>query len=206
MKILIIALLFFSPNYYSPTCSIITPVANQSYTEGQGLVITAAAADRDGTISKVEFYVDNVVVKTVTTTPYQVSVQNVKAGIHNVKARATDNSGYVKTSTSVQIVFFPASGTSSASNVTRASIDSLKASIAALSSLVAANKTSISSQSSLISSNTSGINSINGNLNIIMGRVTKMEKGDSVIFQLAPGMTLTQYMDPITGIRYTQIK
>ena len=64
---------------------------------GDIVTIGATAADVDGTITQVEFFVDNVSVGVVSTSPYSVNWTAV-AGAHDFKAVATDNSGATKTS------------------------------------------------------------------------------------------------------------
>ena len=66
---------------------------------GDSIVISATASDSDGTISSVEFFVDDVSVGTDATSPYTVSYKTT-VGKHFIKAVATDNFGFpIKTLT-----------------------------------------------------------------------------------------------------------
>jgi hypothetical protein len=67
------------------------------------LTITATASDTDGSIQKVEFYIDNILISTKTSAPYTCT-WNTIAGNHVVKAVATDNRGLTSTKTKDMIV------------------------------------------------------------------------------------------------------
>jgi chitodextrinase len=64
---------------------------------GDMVAITASAADVDGTVAQVEFFVDNVSVGTDTNAPFSIN-WNAVVGKHTVKAIATDNKGLTGTS------------------------------------------------------------------------------------------------------------
>ncbi|MFI9530302.1 glycoside hydrolase family 48 protein [Micromonospora rosaria] len=53
--------------------------------------LTATAADEDGTISKVEFYRNGLLVNTDTTAPYAYTLEDLPAGNYTVQAKAYDN-------------------------------------------------------------------------------------------------------------------
>jgi hypothetical protein len=57
--------------------------------------ITATATDSDGSIAKVEFFGDGVLLKTVTTGAYNATWTNVPLGDRTILVRATDNDGGV---------------------------------------------------------------------------------------------------------------
>ena len=65
--------------------------------------ITATASDADGSVSKVDFYIDNKLVHTEKTAPYTYSFTPSGIGSFSVKAVATDNSGQATTSSSVTL-------------------------------------------------------------------------------------------------------
>ena len=67
------------------------------------LTISASASDTDGSIQKVEFYIDNVLIATKTSAPYTCT-WNTILGNHKVKAVATDNRGLTSTKTKDMIV------------------------------------------------------------------------------------------------------
>jgi len=66
--------------------------------------IEAIANDADGTITKVEFYYENNIVGTLTTSPYVFTWNNVPYGSYNLVARAYDNAGAVVSSNIVTVV------------------------------------------------------------------------------------------------------
>ncbi|MFU8849372.1 glycoside hydrolase family 48 protein [Micromonospora sp. SL1-18] len=55
--------------------------------------LTATASDPDGTISKVEFYRNGLLVNTDTTAPYAYTLDSLPAGSYTVQAKAYDNLG-----------------------------------------------------------------------------------------------------------------
>ena len=65
---------------------------------GDIVAISATASDVDGTVSQVEFFVDDASVGIVTTSPYTKNWTAV-VGSHTIKAIATDNQGLMTTST-----------------------------------------------------------------------------------------------------------
>ncbi len=60
------------------------------------VTITATASDTDGTIIKVEFYVDNILIATNSNAPYTATWKAI-TGSHTVKVIATDNRGLTST-------------------------------------------------------------------------------------------------------------
>jgi hypothetical protein len=86
-----------------PTVSITSPVSGSSAHVGDSITITATAADADGTIASVQFFVDDTVsLGVVTTAPYKVKYE-AAAGSHSLTAKATDNKGGKTTSDPVTI-------------------------------------------------------------------------------------------------------
>jgi len=75
----------------------ITLSAASTATAGDVVVLTATAADTDGTITQVEFFVDNVSIGVDVSSPYTYDWTAI-VGAHNFKAIATDNIGATKTS------------------------------------------------------------------------------------------------------------
>jgi chitodextrinase len=80
-----------------PTVSVTAPANNSNFYTGNLVNITATAADADGTISNVEFLVDNVVVGSDNSSPYAFA-WTATVGNHVITARATDNNGGQTTS------------------------------------------------------------------------------------------------------------
>lgn len=87
----------------APTVSITNPVANARFTAPASIKISAAATDKDGTISKVEFYNGSQLLETKYSAPYTFTRNNVKEGKYTLTAKATDNSGNAATSAGVSI-------------------------------------------------------------------------------------------------------
>jgi hypothetical protein len=92
-----------------PTVSLTAPANGQAFTFGQAITLTATASDTDGTIAKVEFMADGVVVGTITASPYTVSWTGAALGTHTLAARATDNRGAPTTSAAITIRVTPSS-------------------------------------------------------------------------------------------------
>jgi hypothetical protein len=102
-----------------PTVSITSPAANTIFTEGSNVTINAnAAADNDGTISKVEFYQGSTLLGQSTTAPYSFAWNSVAAGTYALTAKATDNSNAVRNSSAVNIAVNAAPTVSITSPVT----------------------------------------------------------------------------------------
>jgi len=87
-----------------PTVSITSPANNANFNAPASFTINATASDVDGSISKVEFYNGTTLLNSDATSPYAFAWTNVLAGTYSLTARATDNSGAVKTSSVVTVV------------------------------------------------------------------------------------------------------
>ncbi len=83
--------------------AVTSPTAGQTFQTGAAIPLAATASDSDGTVAKVEFLADGVVVATDTTAPYQGSWSGAAVGDHAVSARATDDRGLAATATPVAI-------------------------------------------------------------------------------------------------------
>ncbi|MGQ7947295.1 Ig-like domain-containing protein [Flavobacterium sp. WC2509] len=95
-----------------PTVAVTSPAVNASYVAPANVTITADAADADGSISKVEFFQGATKLGEALTAPYSFDWQNVALGSYAITAKATDNSGAVRTSTTVNITVTAALSTS----------------------------------------------------------------------------------------------
>jgi regulation of enolase protein 1 (concanavalin A-like superfamily) len=89
-----------SPNV-APTVSMTTDKG--SYTSPASVVMTAVAADSDGTVSKVDFYNGATLIGTASASPFGFTWNGVSAGSYAFKAVATDNSGATTTSAVVNV-------------------------------------------------------------------------------------------------------
>ncbi len=86
-----------------PTVAITTPTNNTVVTAPASITLTAAAADSDGSIAKVDFFQGATLIGTATGAPYSISWTNVAAGSYSLSAVATDNRGASTTSAAVAI-------------------------------------------------------------------------------------------------------
>ncbi len=87
----------------SPVVNIINPTNNDTQiVTGSSLLILATATDADGTIQKVEFFVDGKSVGIDTITPYSANYTAI-AGAHFITVVATDNQKTSTTSSTVNI-------------------------------------------------------------------------------------------------------
>jgi len=91
-----------SPNA-PPTVGLTSPQANASFAVLASISLAATAADSDGTIAKVEFLVNNVLVGTATSAPYAVTWAVTTAGTYTVTATAYDNLGAATLSAPVTV-------------------------------------------------------------------------------------------------------
>ncbi len=87
-----------------PQLQITQPTAGTQYAYNQTIPFQATASDVDGSVSQVDFYVNNVPVQTFTSAPYSFTVVPSGAGIYTLKAVATDDQGLTTTVTNVVTV------------------------------------------------------------------------------------------------------
>src|SRR5690606_21462190 len=79
------------PGNEAPSVSL--ALSATSVDVGSVVTLTANAADADGTVDKVDFYVAGTLVGTAATAPYTLDYTTTKSGSLAVFARATDNLG-----------------------------------------------------------------------------------------------------------------
>ena len=91
---------FTSAANQAPTVTVTAPTTTVA---GTLLTFTASASDVDGTVSQVEFFVNNVSVGVDATSPYSV-VWNSTSGTKVVTAKATDSNGAITTSATLTLV------------------------------------------------------------------------------------------------------
>ncbi|MEO8675375.1 MAG: Ig-like domain-containing protein, partial [Casimicrobiaceae bacterium] len=83
------------------------PTVSLTITPSTGLVapatttLSATASDPDGTIAKVEFYDNGVLINSDAVSPYSFVWTNIPAGSHNVSVQAYDNGGAVAATSKV---------------------------------------------------------------------------------------------------------
>ena len=81
-----------------PTTSLTDPANGASFTAPATVTMTATASDTDGTIASVTFYAGTTLIGSDTTSPYNVTWNNVAAGSYSLTAVARDNGGVTTTS------------------------------------------------------------------------------------------------------------
>lgn len=87
----------------SPSVSITAPVHQSTSTVGNDIVITAEAADTDGSITKVVFYEGTNELGEDTSFPYSYTWTDAAVGNYTLTAIATDDEGAMTTSSDVDI-------------------------------------------------------------------------------------------------------
>jgi plastocyanin len=91
------------PANVPPSVGISSPAANALFLYSPtNIAVQATASDSDGTVTSVEFLLDNVSKATLTAPPYNTSLSSVAAGVHTIKVVATDNAG-AQTSSTISI-------------------------------------------------------------------------------------------------------
>jgi RHS repeat-associated protein len=88
-----------------PSISLTAPASGQSFQTGSALALTANASDSDGTVQRVEFWVDGVLLAQDTSAPY-AATWSVAAGSHAIVAKAFDNFGASRSSATATVTGF----------------------------------------------------------------------------------------------------
>ena len=86
-----------------PTIALITPSSNKTFAAPGIVTLTANAADRDGSISKVVYFSGTLQIGTATTAPYAATWSNVGVGGYSLTAKAYDDKGAITTSAAVAV-------------------------------------------------------------------------------------------------------
>ncbi|HEX9804886.1 MAG TPA: Ig-like domain-containing protein, partial [Candidatus Dojkabacteria bacterium] len=97
---------------FPPSVTLTNPDDGDSFSAPANITLTADASDSDGTVERVEFYRDNNLIGTDTTSPYSLDWLNVQAGSYVLKARAYDNDENFADSSSITITVSSPSPTS----------------------------------------------------------------------------------------------
>jgi mannan endo-1,4-beta-mannosidase len=88
----------------APVVSITQPSEGAEFDEGANITISADACDPCGSVSLVEFYIDDVKVGEDATSPYNFTWSSASEGYYVLSAIATDNSGLRSDSQEVNII------------------------------------------------------------------------------------------------------
>ncbi len=86
-----------------PTISLTAPASGGTYTTPANITVSATAADADGTIARVDFYVGTTLISSDTTSPYAATWTTSTAGAYSFSAKAVDNTGATTPSSSVSV-------------------------------------------------------------------------------------------------------
>ena len=96
-----------------PVVSLARPAASAAFPAGAGIVLEANAADPDGDVAKVDYYLGSVApekklnTRDITAPPFRLVWKGAKAGTHSIIAVATDDTGQSATSEAVTITVKP---------------------------------------------------------------------------------------------------
>ncbi|WP_436761836.1 glycoside hydrolase family 6 protein [Streptosporangium sp. V21-05] len=105
-----------TPVNQPPTVSLTSPASGSSHQAGAAVPLAATASD-DGSVSKVEFYVDGTLVNTDTSSPYSYSATGLSSGSHTASAKAYDNASPALSTQTAAVPFTVGGGTSTPSIV-----------------------------------------------------------------------------------------
>jgi parallel beta-helix repeat protein len=80
-----------------PSCEITSPGQDTTFIDGEEVQITVDAWDTDGVIQNVNFYIDDLLVSTDNTSPYQYiwNTTGVGGRVHTIRAEAVDDDGEI---------------------------------------------------------------------------------------------------------------
>lgn len=94
----------------SPEVNLTSPVAGASYEAPARILLEASAGDADGSVVRVDFYADSVLLGSDANAPYSYDWASVAAGAYTVRAVAYDDLGAAGRSTEVAISVTPFGG------------------------------------------------------------------------------------------------
>ena len=86
-----------------PLVSITAPSSEAAFTAPASITVSASAGD-DGTIARVDFYANETLIATTTSSPYSFSWSGVDAGSYSLTAIARDDSGNTTASSTRDII------------------------------------------------------------------------------------------------------
>ncbi len=91
----------------APSVRISSPGSGAVFGAPASIPITVSASDTDGNVTRVELYVDGVLLAGLTSAPYAYLWTNVAAGSYTLTARAVDNRGATNASVPIVISVVP---------------------------------------------------------------------------------------------------
>jgi hypothetical protein len=93
-----------------PTVALTSPGPEAQFSAPASIALTAAAADFDGSVTRVEFYANNEKLGEDNTSTYSFDWNNVAPGLYSLKALAYDNGGEVSESPAVEVFVYGTGG------------------------------------------------------------------------------------------------
>jgi alpha-tubulin suppressor-like RCC1 family protein len=90
--------LIANDGHLAPSVSIISPTNYASLPAATNIAVTATASSSQGTVAKVDLYLNGNLVGSDSMSPYSFVVTNAVFGLNTLVARATDDLGYTKDS------------------------------------------------------------------------------------------------------------
>jgi hypothetical protein len=97
-----VSVVVVAPNV-PPTVTLTAPMTGSSFVAPTSMMITASAADSDGLVTSVAFFVNGAPMGSVLASPFQLPWNNVLPGIYTLTATVTDNSGGTAQSNAVMV-------------------------------------------------------------------------------------------------------
>ncbi len=88
----------------APTISISSPSNNLVMYAGDSILVTTQVSDKDGSITKVEFYNGTTLLGTVNNSPYTWNLEGLNTGNYVLTAKAWDNNGVGSSSNLVNVI------------------------------------------------------------------------------------------------------
>ena len=88
-----ITITIIKPANVPPTIALTAPVKGSTLLTPTDIAIAATASDNDGSVTKVDFYSNNVLISTDTIAPFTAVITNATVGTYSISATATDNEG-----------------------------------------------------------------------------------------------------------------
>jgi len=101
-----------------PTITLWSPATTSSYEAPAGVLLRVSAFDPDGTVSKVEYYVNGALLGTLATPPFGATWTQSTAGTFTVTAKAFDNLNATTISNAVTITVLAANPANPAPSLT----------------------------------------------------------------------------------------
>jgi hypothetical protein len=99
-----------APANQAPQVSLLAPADGSSVPFGTPVTLEASASDPDGSIARVDFYANGVLVGSDTSEPYSVTWSNAAVATHSITAAAVDNAGASTTSAARSVTVTPSGG------------------------------------------------------------------------------------------------